>query len=220
MKFNVLVVAAMVITSVNAAGEGGFWSCFGGICGSRSRVRQSTQVDEQESRVSQGTQVRGWGGSVVPQGPAGGGLRSGFSQNSKFSQGSQAPGQQPGLPENRQGSGSSKGPAGGNEQQPAENAKGPGMPYIILKDGWGPESTQNPAENGQEPESPQGEAGNEQQPGSPQGSPENQQEPGMPQGPAGNEQKPESTQESPMSGSEPGSSEDFMDDDSGKSKTI
>ncbi|KAH9267080.1 hypothetical protein BASA84_000805 [Batrachochytrium salamandrivorans] len=34
MKFNALVVAAMVITSVNAAGEGGLLSCFGGICGS------------------------------------------------------------------------------------------------------------------------------------------------------------------------------------------
>ncbi|KAH6568653.1 hypothetical protein BASA62_005339 [Batrachochytrium salamandrivorans] len=32
MKFNALVVAAMVITSVNAAGEGGFLSCFGLSC--------------------------------------------------------------------------------------------------------------------------------------------------------------------------------------------
>ncbi|KAH6575116.1 hypothetical protein BASA83_000916 [Batrachochytrium salamandrivorans] len=34
MKLNALVVAAMVITSVNAAGKGGLLSCFGGICGS------------------------------------------------------------------------------------------------------------------------------------------------------------------------------------------
>ncbi|KAH6597293.1 hypothetical protein BASA50_004645 [Batrachochytrium salamandrivorans] len=32
MKFNALVVAAMVITSVNAAGEGGLLSCFGLGC--------------------------------------------------------------------------------------------------------------------------------------------------------------------------------------------
>ncbi|KAH6602770.1 hypothetical protein BASA61_000802 [Batrachochytrium salamandrivorans] len=32
MKFNALVVAAMVITSVNAAEEGGFLSCFGINC--------------------------------------------------------------------------------------------------------------------------------------------------------------------------------------------
>ncbi|KAH9276767.1 hypothetical protein BASA83_000902 [Batrachochytrium salamandrivorans] len=33
MKFNALVVAAMVITSVNAAGKRGLLSCFRGICG-------------------------------------------------------------------------------------------------------------------------------------------------------------------------------------------
>ncbi|KAH6594843.1 hypothetical protein BASA50_006317 [Batrachochytrium salamandrivorans] len=48
MKFNALVVAAMVITSVNAAGEGGLLSCLGRICGSRSRVTQNSQVNEQD----------------------------------------------------------------------------------------------------------------------------------------------------------------------------
>ncbi|KAH6581412.1 hypothetical protein BASA60_002443, partial [Batrachochytrium salamandrivorans] len=126
-------------------------------------------------------------------------------QEPESSQESQVHQQEPGSPQ---------GTVGGNGQQPAENVKRLGMPYIILKDGWGPESTQNPAENGQEPESTQGGAGNEQQPGSPQESQVHQQEPGFPQGPAENGQEPESTQESPMSGSEPGSSEDFMDDDS------
>ncbi|KAH9257411.1 hypothetical protein BASA83_000896 [Batrachochytrium salamandrivorans] len=36
MKLNVLVVAAMVVTSVNAAGKGGLLSCFGLSCGSGS----------------------------------------------------------------------------------------------------------------------------------------------------------------------------------------
>ncbi|KAH6566651.1 hypothetical protein BASA60_009347 [Batrachochytrium salamandrivorans] len=40
MKVNVLVVAAMVITSVNAGGCGGLWSCFKGICGSKSGSSQ------------------------------------------------------------------------------------------------------------------------------------------------------------------------------------
>ncbi|KAH6579657.1 hypothetical protein BASA61_010089 [Batrachochytrium salamandrivorans] len=60
MKFNVLVVAAMVITSVNAAGEGGLLSCFGLGCGPKSRVPRDRQVNEQQpglSRVPRDSQV-------------------------------------------------------------------------------------------------------------------------------------------------------------------
>ncbi|KAH6566982.1 hypothetical protein BASA62_006399 [Batrachochytrium salamandrivorans] len=39
MKFNALVVAAMVITSVNAGGRKGFPGCFGRRCGLRSAVK-------------------------------------------------------------------------------------------------------------------------------------------------------------------------------------
>ncbi|KAH9263834.1 hypothetical protein BASA83_012711 [Batrachochytrium salamandrivorans] len=40
MRVKALVVAAMVITSVNAGGCGGLWSCFKGICGSKSGSSQ------------------------------------------------------------------------------------------------------------------------------------------------------------------------------------
>ncbi|KAH6586926.1 hypothetical protein BASA50_000290 [Batrachochytrium salamandrivorans] len=61
MKFNALVAAAMVITSVNAAGEGGLMSCFGLGCGSGSRVTQGRQVNGQESGMTQSSPERGWG---------------------------------------------------------------------------------------------------------------------------------------------------------------
>ncbi|KAH9263680.1 hypothetical protein BASA83_012891 [Batrachochytrium salamandrivorans] len=59
MKFNALVAAAMVITSVNAAGEGGLMSCFGLGCGSGSRVTQGRQVNGQESGSSQSSPENG-----------------------------------------------------------------------------------------------------------------------------------------------------------------
>ncbi|KAH6600812.1 hypothetical protein BASA61_002231 [Batrachochytrium salamandrivorans] len=53
MKFNALVVAAMVITSVNAAGKGGLWSCFGLGCRSKSRMARDSQAYGQKSGMSQ-----------------------------------------------------------------------------------------------------------------------------------------------------------------------
>ncbi|KAH6559839.1 hypothetical protein BASA84_000819 [Batrachochytrium salamandrivorans] len=61
MKFNALVVAAMVITSVNAAGEGGFWSCFGGICGSKSTAPRGAPRNRQQLGVTQRAMRNGEG---------------------------------------------------------------------------------------------------------------------------------------------------------------
>ncbi|KAH9272570.1 hypothetical protein BASA83_005070 [Batrachochytrium salamandrivorans] len=47
MKFNVLVVAAMVITSVNAGGKGRLPSCLGGRCTSRSELRKGLLEHEE-----------------------------------------------------------------------------------------------------------------------------------------------------------------------------
>ncbi|KAH6561563.1 hypothetical protein BASA62_009724 [Batrachochytrium salamandrivorans] len=47
MKFNVLVVAAMVITSVNAGGKGRLPSCLGGRCTSRSGSRKGLLEHEE-----------------------------------------------------------------------------------------------------------------------------------------------------------------------------
>ncbi|KAH9247189.1 hypothetical protein BASA84_000812 [Batrachochytrium salamandrivorans] len=79
MKFNALVVAAMVITSVNAAGKGGFWSCFGLSCGPKSRVPRDRQVNEQQpglSRVPRDSQVNEQQ-PAMPQNTAGNGQGSG-----------------------------------------------------------------------------------------------------------------------------------------------
>ncbi|KAH6592478.1 hypothetical protein BASA50_008094 [Batrachochytrium salamandrivorans] len=66
MKVNILVVAAMVITSVNALvisamtltsvdanGGGGFLSCLRGSCGSNPKPSQDSPKDEPKSGVSQ-----------------------------------------------------------------------------------------------------------------------------------------------------------------------
>ncbi|KAH6560576.1 hypothetical protein BASA62_010359 [Batrachochytrium salamandrivorans] len=53
MKFRALVVAAMVITSVNAAGKGGLMGCLGGRCTSRSDSEQNLLGDEQGPAMPQ-----------------------------------------------------------------------------------------------------------------------------------------------------------------------
>ncbi|KAH6594815.1 hypothetical protein BASA50_006289 [Batrachochytrium salamandrivorans] len=55
MKFNALVVAAMVITSVNAAGKGGLLGCFGLGCGSGSESSQDWSDDDSESKNPENT---------------------------------------------------------------------------------------------------------------------------------------------------------------------
>ncbi|KAH9272514.1 hypothetical protein BASA83_005323 [Batrachochytrium salamandrivorans] len=45
MKFRTLVVAAMAITSVNAAGSGGLLGCFGRICRSRPNQKFEPKTD-------------------------------------------------------------------------------------------------------------------------------------------------------------------------------
>ncbi|KAH9250842.1 hypothetical protein BASA83_006335 [Batrachochytrium salamandrivorans] len=76
MKFNALVVAAMVITSVNAAGDEGLPGWLGGICGSKSRVKPNSQVHGQQPGVTCGATEREWKPVEnglqpgVPQGPS------------------------------------------------------------------------------------------------------------------------------------------------------
>ncbi|KAH6566554.1 hypothetical protein BASA60_009410 [Batrachochytrium salamandrivorans] len=55
MKFNALVVAAMVITSVNAGWYEGFPGCLGRICGPGSESSQNSRVNGQEPAMPQDT---------------------------------------------------------------------------------------------------------------------------------------------------------------------
>ncbi|KAH6586303.1 hypothetical protein BASA61_006593 [Batrachochytrium salamandrivorans] len=59
MKFNALVVAAMVITSVNAGGRKGSPGCFGRRCGRSEPVVTQESTDESELKPVEPTEVSG-----------------------------------------------------------------------------------------------------------------------------------------------------------------
>ncbi|KAH6566126.1 hypothetical protein BASA62_006882 [Batrachochytrium salamandrivorans] len=60
MKFNALVVAAMVITSVNAAGKGGLLGCFGLGCGSGSDLHRTGQMMIRNQKIQKTQQTMTW----------------------------------------------------------------------------------------------------------------------------------------------------------------
>ncbi|KAH6594839.1 hypothetical protein BASA50_006313 [Batrachochytrium salamandrivorans] len=224
MKFNALVVAAMAIISVNAAGEGGLLSCLGRICGSRSRVTQSTQVDERDLEMTWNL-VGHKPKAEAPQDPSMSGPMPGSSQGPPMS--GLGLGLSPKSPENglapiapqdsqvnEQESAMPQHTAGNEEEQAvpeslSDNELGLRSSQESSDYDSNPGMLQSSSDDGSKPEYSSDSSGNGQGSGVTQKSEQNEPRPEVPQDATGNRQQPKMAQSILDSDSRPGVSEDL-----------
>ncbi|KAH6587830.1 hypothetical protein BASA61_006183 [Batrachochytrium salamandrivorans] len=172
MKFNALVVAAMVITSVNASGKGRPRSLFkkvGGLTRSES-TWSLLDKNNPEPGSSQDSPRRGMGQRLL-QSTLARKLRSGSSRNSPKHK------SRPGPPQDSLAHGSRPGPS----QDPPKDEPRPGSSQDPPKDEPRPGSSQDPPKDEPRPGSSQDPPKDEPRPGPSQDPPNN--EPDTPQAP-------------------------------------